>query len=153
MSDLLIFSNDDGLITASGRGKVLLLIIVQVLMFWVIFLIFYQWNQLTVDSTGEAVVYLSIISLSFLFLSIFFSNFFRSVTRLWVKQFSIVLFLIADFILILHFSSTDVSGNNFYDNPVNMSYLFLLIYSIFFLIASNFYNENNSRGKDQGDIL
>ena len=143
MNEWLIFSNKDGLITASGRGKVLLLLITQVLMFWVIFLVFYQWNNLTVNSSGEAVVYLSIISLSMLFLTIYFDNFFQRVMRLWIKQLAIIIFLVSVFVLILTFSPSDVSGNNFYDNPVQMSYLFLLVYSIFFLIASNFYNQSN----------
>ena len=125
--------NDEGKIKVSSRVKQLFLIITEILVLWVTGTILYNWNDLTTDSSGKTVVYMTCIFYGIILMCYVFRYFDISKYYLnLLKSFNSIFIILIIFLLVLTKDKDILQTNLEYYNPVIMSYIFFFVYGITF---------------------
>lgn len=142
----VVYVEEDGLVKVSYGGKVLLLLLTGVLSLWVLVLILVNWDTFTKkvenEKVGKAVVYLATISMSLLVLTVFEKHFALKFYINSSRQIAILIYFVTVFILIFNFEPGDIKSGTenlkVYENPVQMTYIYILFYMISFYILHNY---------------
>ena len=125
--------NEEGKIKVSSRVKQLFLIITEILVFWVTGTILYNWNDLVVDNTGKAIVYMTTIFYGIIFISYAFRYF--EIDKYYLnllKSFNALWIILTIFLLVLTKDKDILQTDLEYFNPVLMSYIFFFVYGVTF---------------------
>ena len=142
----IIYLSRNGALNLSIGGRILFLFAIEIIVIWVSILVFCNWDTFTRRPVGKAVVSLFIIFLVVSTSCVIIKNHYRFYKAELLKQLAFLIYLVAIFIMILEYSpdefpSLDEGGtdNLFYLNPVNMSYVFLLVFTTSFYVLFNLY--------------
>jgi len=109
--------------------KYLFLIITEILAIWFLVLVLYTQKELFETFYGTVLFFLAVASVSL----IVFNYFLNYVSKgknpfLIVKQINTFLFFTIVFLTIYNFNRDAFNSDFFYENPVDMSYVFILVY-------------------------
>lgn len=144
----LIYFDDYGVLRFDLGGKVLLLFLTEVSAIWVSFMLLSKWKYLDDTPHGLAILISNSIFLGITFSAIFFKGIFVKVYQSEIaKQLSNILYFVMIFLIIYYYKPEDIDNKikekepdknlYFYTNPINMTYVFILIYLVCFYILFN----------------
>ena len=144
----LLYFDEYGILRFDLGGKVLLLFLTEISAIWVCFLLFSNWKYFSDTDYGLAILISNAIFIGTTFISIFFKGVFIEVYQSEIaKQISNILFFVVIFLIIYNYTPEEIdqkvrdSGDDkiiyFYTNPVNMTYVFILVYLVCFYILFN----------------
>ncbi len=145
--DLLYF-DEYGILRFDLGGKVLLLFLTEIAAVWMSFMLLSKWKYFNDTKHGLAIMISNVIFLGITFTAIFFKGVFVEVHQSeMAKQVANLLFFVMVFLIIYYYTPEELDQKirrrepdktlYFYTNPVNMTYVFILVYLICFYILFN----------------
>lgn len=145
--DLLYF-DEYGILRFDLGGKVLLLFLTEIAAVWMSFMLLAKWKYFNDTNHGLAIMISNAIFLGVTFTAIFFKGVFVEVHQSeMAKQVANLLFFVMVFLIIYYYTPEEIDQKirrqepdttlYFYTNPVNMTYVFILVYLICFYILFN----------------
>lgn len=145
--ELLYFDNY-GILRFDLGGKVLLLFLTEIAAVWMSFMLLSKWQYFNDTKHGSAILISNSVFLGITFTAIFFKGQFVEVHQSeMAKQLANLLFFIMVFLVIYYYTPEEIDQKirerepeknlYFYTNPVNMAYVFILVYLICFYILFN----------------
>ena len=137
MKNPILLLNKYGILTLTENGKILFLFITEVIGLIFLSLIIRNWEFFNQDSYGMAVLILSVITISFLFISIFFKPYFKIYYSEYLKQTGILIFIILVYLILYNYHRQEINTEFFYLNPITMLYIFVLFYFFTFYLIQN----------------
>ena len=137
MKNPILLLNKYGILTLTENGKILFLFITEVIGLIFLSLVIRNWEFFNQDSYGMAVLILSVITISFLFISIFFKPYFKIYYSEYLKQTGILIFIILVYLILYNYHRQEINTEFFYLNPVTMLYIFVLFYFFTFYLIQN----------------
>tara|TARA_R110001599_G_scaffold22088_7_gene82012 strand:+ start:821 stop:1294 length:474 start_codon:yes stop_codon:yes gene_type:complete len=144
----LLYFDEYGILRFDLGGKVLLLFLTEIAAVWMSFILLAKWNYFNDTKHGLAIIISNVIFLGITFTAIFFKGVFVEVHQSeMAKQVANLLFFVMVFLIIYYYSPEEIDQKirerepdttlYFYTNPVNMTYVFILVYLICFYILFN----------------
>ena len=144
----LLYFDEYGILRFDLGGKVLLLFLTEIAAVWMSFMLLSKWQYFNDTNYGLAILISNTVFLGVTFTAIFFKGIFVEVHQSeMAKQIANLLFFIMVFLIIYYYTPEEIDQKirqrepeknlYFYTNPVNMTYVFILVYLICFYILFN----------------
>jgi len=137
MENPVFLLNKYGILTLSENGKILFLFITEVVGLIFLSLVIRNWDFFNKNDYGSAVLALSVITICFLFISIFFKPYLKLHFSEYIKQTGIFMFIILIYLVLYNYHKEDLDKEVFYVNPFTVLYVFILIYFVTFYLIQN----------------
>lgn len=144
----LLYFDDYGILRFDLGGKVLLLFLTEIAAVWMSFMLLAKWEYFNDTNHGLAILISNSVFLGITFTAIFFKGVFIEVYHSeMAKQIANLLFFVMVFLIIYYYTPEEIDQKirqrepeknlYFYTNPVNMTYVFILVYLVCFYILFN----------------